>query len=317
MTMICEKETILKGLVMKTADYDTGKKIIGISSANLTPNEAGNVPLSKETAFVKPTLEEVHPNSEIVESLNFVPSETENQEKIQESNPLDTKDEIQESNPLLESDPLADINPQRLNEIEVDIFKGIETIPEEKVEEKVPVVSTDLEMPVMEQVIAQEPDSVNEDLFASLPSLENLTQEQTLENVTTPESVVETIEEPLVPVDVSTPESVLSDLPLLTEEENLPQELPKELPEHLPIQNEAQPKSTEEKVEQNLNEKELLLRILEQLKKNNEMMQNILNEISEIKSKNQTEVSEMTKTNNIRQSMIIPSMEPQETTLTL
>lgn len=286
MTMISEKETILKGLVVTTADYDTSKKIIGISSANLTPNNEGIAPLSKENAFVQETKEEL-PSTEIIESLTFLPS----------------NEEIKE---IPTPDPLADVNPQQLNEINVDILKGLDFKPEEKNEERVPVVNESLEMPTMEDVIAQEPDQVNDDLFASLPSLDNLTTESVKESVIA-EPTDETLEG--IHTEEKTFESENPDYSTSSIEEDKLEELPESLQTEEIIPPEE---NLEEKKSLDLSEKDLLLKILEQLESINQLIQTISNEVSNIKKQRQTE------TNERSQDMIIPSIDPQESsTLTL
>lgn len=293
MTMINEKETILKGLVVSTADYDTGKKIIGISSANLTPNESGIVPLSKEGAFSEEKVETL-PNTEVIESLSFLPSDSEENTEVKENNPL------------------SDINPQALNEMNVDILKGLDISGEENKEETIdeqgPTVNENMEMPVMEEVIAQEPEQINDDLFAALPNLESLepespkeVKEETIVDSNVETSAVQAEETPTI-----SEQPTLTDLPLLAVEQQ-----PKEITEEEPQPNEEK----DEEISQNLNEKELLSKILEQLQRNNEMMQNILNEISEIKK--QVQGNEIEKANNLNQSMIIPSMETEQSSLTM
>lgn len=303
MTMFSEKENILKGLVVSTADYDTGKKIIGISSANLTPNEEGIAPLSKENAFVKEIKEQELPNTEITESLTFLSTD--------DSEP---KEEIQETNPL------SDINPQGLNEISVDVLKGLDGISEEKEEETtVPIVDANLELPEMEEIVAQEPDKVNEDLFASLPNLENLTQEtMPKEEILT--SIGEVTDGPIIEEatqeDSLATEGLLTDLPLLSSEEESKEEISEEEQILASEDQKAEPiEEKEEQVKQSLNEAELLVKILEQLEKNNELIQTISNEIGEIKK--QIGIKQIDKSTNIVSSMVIPSMESSESTLTL
>ena len=50
--MISEVDSILKGRVESTVEYEATRKIIGISQANLTPGKDGVVPLAKQNAFV-------------------------------------------------------------------------------------------------------------------------------------------------------------------------------------------------------------------------------------------------------------------------
>ena len=52
--MISEVQNILRGSVLSTVQYDTSRKLIGVSTANLVPAANGVAPLSKQGAFQVP-----------------------------------------------------------------------------------------------------------------------------------------------------------------------------------------------------------------------------------------------------------------------
>ena len=255
--MISEVEKIKQGLVEKTVEFDTQRKVIGVSTTNLLPNENGIVPLSKQGAF------------EPVETIDFSDAVNQNapQEETIEQLDLPVLDSTPQAgvlpepvhNDVLTGSPVSVENPQDLSG-----FKIPEPVMEEEpsVMEPVAPVAIDIQMPEMpETVVANEPETMDANIFEtplqeetpvltqseeilnSIPSttpvneqppmFEPVTETPVMENVNiempliedtaTPlEEVVQPVVEPIVEEVVEEPtiEQPVTDIPI--QEENLP-----------------------------------------------------------------------------------------------
>lgn len=283
--MISEVEKIKQGLVEKTVEFDTQRKVIGVSTTNLLPNENGIVPLSKQGAF------------EPVETIDFSDAVNQNapQEEIIEQLDLPVLDSTPQAgtlpepvhNDVLTGSPVSVENPQDLSG-----FKIPEPVIEEEpsVMEPVAPAAIDIQMPEMpETVVANEPETMDANIFETPLQEETpvLTQSEEILNSipsTTPvneqppmfESVTETpvmenvnIEIPLIEEDTATPleevvqpvvepisEEVVEEPTIEQPETEIPIQEPISEPgtELEPIQEENLPSLNNEKAEEKSNE---------------------------------------------------------------
>ena len=160
--MISEVDKIKQGLVEKTVEFDTQRKVIGVSTTNLLPNESGIVPLSKQGAF------------EPVETIDFSEAVNQNvpQEETIEQLDLPILDSAPSQpgtlpepvhNDVLTGSPVSVENPQDLSG-----FKIPEPVMEEEpsVMEPVGPVAIDIQMPEMpETIVANEPETMDANIF--------------------------------------------------------------------------------------------------------------------------------------------------------
>lgn len=173
--MTSEIENILNGQVVRKVNAD---KAIGVSTANLMPDEKGEIPLSKQSAFEIPTAaetqsaapvitEEVTEEVDLTQSTPAVP--------VEETAPIIptpavTPTESVVSDTISEA-PVSVTEPTELGGI--DFKSAIPNIPfaeEPQVKEPVETEVKPVELPKMpDTILAEEPTSVDEGLFVDSP----------------------------------------------------------------------------------------------------------------------------------------------------
>lgn len=201
--MISELDKVQRGLVEATVEFDTQKKVIGVATTNLLPNEKGIVPLSKQGAF----------QQEEVETVDFMGAvenaQQQNQEEVLEqldlpvltdssAQPVGLQEPVH--NDVITSSPVSVESPEDLSG-----FKIPQPIEEEapSVMEPVGPVAVDIQMPQMpETIVANEPEEFNANIFEeSLPAMEPVSNAPSPVN---PELVVNS-EEILNTIPTTTP----------------------------------------------------------------------------------------------------------------
>ena len=166
--MISEVERIQSGLVEATVEFNTQRKVIGVATTNLLPNENGIVPLSKQGAFqvVEQTVETIDFN----EATNVV---AENNVEAIEQLDLPAMEEpvaptIQEP---LHEDVITNVPVNVESPQDLSTFKIPEPVAEEEpaIMEPIGPVAVDIQMPEMpETIVANEPSIMDENIFESV-----------------------------------------------------------------------------------------------------------------------------------------------------
>lgn len=165
--MTGEVQNILKGSVVTTVEYDTGRRLIGVSTSNLIPGANGVAPLSKQGAFQVPEKADTLETVDFVQAISNVQGQD---DTIAETVDLPMLD--QQPAPLKEpvhSDVITENPVQVENTASMGSFDlpSIEmpTQPEQPVEEVTPV-AMDIQMPQMtEAIVADEPTGTNDQIF--------------------------------------------------------------------------------------------------------------------------------------------------------
>ena len=170
--MTSEVDNILKGRVEATVEFVSSKKVIGISSAHLTPKEDGVVPLSKQGAFIVDKEEQ----STQIETLDFSDTPKENVELSNEEANVDTIPGLKtpEFTDVVVDTPLEVTSPKELSDFNVTASSEVVEKPEPQMNAIEDAVGTiDIQMPQMpDTIIAEEPKEVNEQLF-EIPKNDN------------------------------------------------------------------------------------------------------------------------------------------------
>lgn len=211
--MIGEIENIKKGLVVATVEYDTSKKIIGVSTSNLVPGPNGIAPLEKQGAFQTPT---------VAETIDFVQAINNTQQLAEEptgqvelsvldvpTNNIELKAPV--ASDVISENPIQVENPSNLTGFDMPSIEPVQ----EEVQEEVPteLVAIDIQMPEMPSVVvADEPTGLNESLFEgteSQPSTSILEEQSPVQEA--PQAVEMpqvNIEMPTIPVEPAVQEPV-------------------------------------------------------------------------------------------------------------
>ena len=201
--MISELEKVQRGLVEATVEFDTQKKVIGVATTNLLPNEKGIVPLSKQGAF----------QQEQVETVDFMGAIENTQQPKQEEvleqldlpvltdttvQPIGLQEPVH--NDVITGSPVSVESPEDLSG-----FKIPQPIEEEapSVMEPIGPIAVDIQMPQMPQtIVANEPEEFNANIFEeNLPAMESISDAPSPVN---PELVVNS-EEILSSIPTTTP----------------------------------------------------------------------------------------------------------------
>lgn len=163
--MTGEVENILKGSVVTTVEYDTGRRLIGVSTTNLIPGPNGIAPLAKQGAFQVPE------KNETVETVDFVQAISNAQgadDVIAETVDLPMLDQQAALKEPVQSDvitenPVQVENPSTMSSF--DLPKIEMPTNDAPVVDETPV-AIDIQMPEMsDAVVADEPTGLNEQLF--------------------------------------------------------------------------------------------------------------------------------------------------------
>ncbi|MDD6272859.1 MAG: hypothetical protein PUA90_05030 [bacterium] len=162
--MTSEVDNILKGRVEATVEFVNSKKVIGISSAHLTPKEDGVVPLSKQGAFIVNKEEQTAQ----IETLDFSDTPKESGNTDSEEVKVDAIPGLKtpEFTDVVVDAPLEVTSPKELSDFNVTASSEVveKQEPQTTIEDTIGTI--DIQMPQMpDTIIAEEPKEVNEQLF--------------------------------------------------------------------------------------------------------------------------------------------------------
>lgn len=177
MQLIDNTDKILSGNISKTGDFEMYKKVIGVSSSNLTPNTQGIVPLANTSSLEK---EKIEPeiSEQVMESLDLGQDEVEEKRDIPSIDlgsltmeSKDNKPDLQGAVPVSVSDTSA------LESIDLPKIPSLDSpIESQNVDEKKEVIP-DLKLPNFSDTkldIPAVPEASSEMFIDSaIPSLEN------------------------------------------------------------------------------------------------------------------------------------------------
>lgn len=177
MQLIDNTDKILSGSISKTGDFEMYKKVIGVSSSNLTPNMQGIVPLANTSSLEK---EKIEPeiSEQVMESLDLGQDEVEEKRDIPSIDlgsltmeSKDNKPDLQGAVPVSVSDTSA------LESIDLPKIPSLDSpIESQNVDEKKEVIP-DLKLPNFSDTkldIPAVPEASSEMFIDSaIPSLEN------------------------------------------------------------------------------------------------------------------------------------------------
>lgn len=177
MQLIDNTDKILSGNISKTGDFEMYKKVIGVSSSNLTPNMQGIVPLANTSSLEK---EKIEPeiSEQVMESLDLGQDEVEEKRDIPSIDlgsltmeSKDNKPDLQGAVPVSVSDTSA------LESIDLPKIPSLDSpIESQNVDEKKEVIP-DLKLPDFSDTkldIPAVPEASSEMFIDSaIPSLEN------------------------------------------------------------------------------------------------------------------------------------------------
>lgn len=177
MQLIDNTDKILSGSISKTGDFEMYKKVIGVSSSNLTPNMQGIVPLANTSSLEK---EKIEPeiSEQVMESLDLGQDEVEEKRDIPSIDlgsltmeSKDNKPDLQGAVPVSVSDTSA------LESIDLPKIPSLDSpIESQNVDEKKEVIP-DLKLPNFSDTkldIPAVPEASSKMFIDSaIPSLEN------------------------------------------------------------------------------------------------------------------------------------------------
>lgn len=177
MQLIDNTDKMLSGSISKTGDFEMYKKVIGVSSSNLTPNTQGIVPLANTSSLEK---EKIEPeiSEQVMESLDLGQDEVEEKRDIPSIDlgsltmeSKDNKPDLQGAVPVSVSDTSA------LESIDLPKIPSLDSpIESQNVDEKKEVIP-DLKLPNFSDTkldIPAVPEASSEMFIDSaIPSLEN------------------------------------------------------------------------------------------------------------------------------------------------
>lgn len=194
--MTGEVQNILKGSVVTTVEYDTGRRLIGVSTSNLIPGASGVAPLSKQGAFQVPE------KSDTLETVDFVQAISNAQ--VQEDAIAETVDlPMLDQQPATLKEPVhSDVITENPVQVENSASMGSFDLPsiEKSVQPEQPVedvtpVAIDIQMPQMtDAIVADEPTGPNDQIFegAEQPAPTSILESTPVDGITSPE-VAETV----------------------------------------------------------------------------------------------------------------------------
>lgn len=204
--MISEIENLQKGIVVSTVEYDTNKRIIGIGTPTITPDQVTGIsPLSKQTGFIKEEpanlaqaaekvlgveqsmgvpieepIPQVQPQMQTInDNMNSVQPQTFAETVTPAMNPLPVPEvgELVSTNPVqveispeLNSVPGGNSFVKPLNEVVAPIAEPIlDALNRQAIQPEVVPQLEPVEEPVVrETVLATEPVGINDEMFAPL-----------------------------------------------------------------------------------------------------------------------------------------------------
>ncbi len=165
--MVSEVENVLNGQIVRKVNAD---KAIGVSTANLKPDEKGELPLSKQSAF---TISSVKESDDISENLDLTPPtpDPEILETLTTSTtpseyvPEDVKPAEDET---IEKTPVEVASPDGLGSIDFDSLIPNIPLVEDKIEKEpeIDVQEEKVELPQEQEMVqAEEPVGIDDGLF--------------------------------------------------------------------------------------------------------------------------------------------------------
>lgn len=191
--MTSEVDNILKGRVEATVEFVNSKRVIGISSAHLTPKEDGVVPLSKQGAFIVNKEEQTAQ----IETLDFSDTPKESGNPTSEEVKVDTIPGLKtpEFTDVVVDAPLEVTSPKELSDFNVTASSEVveKQEPQTTIEDAIGTI--DIQMPQMpDTIVAEEPKEVNEQLF-EIPRNDNPINDipNDSKEVSTPDTLNESI----------------------------------------------------------------------------------------------------------------------------
>lgn len=235
MQLISKVEEIKKGIVTLTGDYANTRKVIGISTSNITPNAEGVSPLGNQNSF---EIEEVKKEeigaidalsafNNSIETMDFdVPS-------IENSNVQ--KEELNSSKFIIPESVVSDVavgdsvSVASLDTLQnivnpLDSLEQNAVVPDSTQKENqnsIPDVTSEIpqiELPPMEEVVATEPTNTADDLFVQ-PDLSILTPNEPKIEEKDNQNVEEKVLPPLVSNVVENVTTMLPEKEVLLEDD--------------------------------------------------------------------------------------------------
>ncbi|MGM9877236.1 MAG: hypothetical protein ACI33S_01175 [Bacilli bacterium] len=233
--MTSEVDNILKGRVEATVEFVNSKKVIGISSAHLTPKEDGVVPLSKQGAFIVNKEEQTAQ----IETLDFSDAPKESGNPTSEEVKVDTIPGLKtpEFTDVVVDAPLEVTSPKELSDFNVTASSEVveKQEPQTTVEDTIGTI--DIQMPQMpDTIVAEEPKEVNEQLF-EIPRNDNPINDipNDTKEVSTPDTLNESLSDDVVHTIEESPVAEALDVDALVEQKQkeLMEEIDKKIKAYL------------------------------------------------------------------------------------
>lgn len=241
--MTGEVQNILKGSVVTTVEYDTGRRLIGVSTSNLIPGANGVAPLSKQGAFQVPE------KSDTLETVDFVQaiSNVQGQEDaiaetvdlpVLDQQPATLKEPVHSD--VITENPVQVENPASMGSFDLPSIE-MPIQPEQPVEDAAPV-AIDIQMPQMtDAIVADEPTGTNDQIFegAEQPAPTSILQTTPVAGIAVPEATeaVPAIDNSATPENIENvkPENVASETPAPVSAEVAPTYEPPVVDIQLPV----------------------------------------------------------------------------------
>lgn len=232
--MTSEIQAILKGMVVKTTEFESNKKIIGISQTNITDTQAGPAPLSKQNGFAPAEVESqetlasaaekvlgFNPNQAVPiqdpnskEPVGFKLPEPEKVTGVTDLPPVFVND-AQELNKLVDQNALTESTANFSQKVIEPLMESISTANNNTVPAEIDQTITPETLPptINGPVVGTEPTGDMSSLFAPLQEA--------------PKEVVEPVVTPAVaPIDIAPIEPVVPETPVEPETPVAPPALP-------------------------------------------------------------------------------------------
>lgn len=241
--MTGEVQNILKGSVVTTVEYDTGRRLIGVSTSNLIPGANGVAPLSKQGAFQVPE------KSDTLETVDFVQaiSNVQGQEDaiaetvdlpMLDQQPATLKEPVHSD--VITENPVQVENPASMGSFDLPSIE-MPIQPEQPVEDAAPV-AIDIQMPQMtETIVADEPTGTNDQIFegAEQPAPTSILETTPVAGIAVPEATetVPAIDNSAAPENIENvnPENVVAETPAPVSAEAAPAYEPPVVDIQLPV----------------------------------------------------------------------------------
>lgn len=227
--MTSEVQNILKGSVVTTVEYDTGRRLIGVSTTNLIPGANGVAPLSKQGAFQVPEKADALETVDFVQAISNVQGQDDAIAEtvdlpMLDQQPATLKEPVHSD--VITENPVQVENPASMGSFDLPSIE-MPTQPEQPVEEVTPV-AMDIQMPQMtDAIVADEPTGTNDQIFegSEQPAPTSILETNPVaENVPVAETPAETVPaaEPMTVQENIVVENPQSVVPEITVPDNTP-----------------------------------------------------------------------------------------------